>query len=83
MAVETTKAVKLTLAFKDATSRILTFNGVDDEALPQVKAKVKALNANMPPALATTFVSTIGAQLIAISKAQIIITEEEVIYSAS
>lgn len=76
-------SVVLTLAFSDATSRNFTFNGVSDEARPAVKAKVRALNASLPAAFATTFVSSAGAPCTMISKAQIVVTQEEVIYSAS
>ena len=81
--METTIKVALTLVYADATTRTLTFNGVDDEALPDVKDKVIALNASMPAAVATTFVSKTGAQMTMIRDAKIITTSQEVIYRAS
>lgn len=79
---ETTISVIITLAFSDATTRNIKFNGVDQAALAGMKAKVKAINANMPAAFSTTFVSVIGAPCTMISRLQSVITTEEVIYSA-
>ena len=81
--METTIKVALTLVYADATTRTLTFNGVDDEALPDVKDKIIDLNASMPAAVATTFVSKTGAQMTMIRDAKIITTSQEVIYRAS
>lgn len=83
MAVTTTKQVILTLAFKDATSRNFKFTGVDNEALPDVKDKILAINADMPSTFATTFVSNGGASCVMIRAAQIITINEEVIYSVA
>ena len=79
----TTRQVVLTLAFKDATDRNFKFNGVEQSAIPNIKSKIQAINNNMPPYFAHTFVSDTGAECQMISAAQIITTEEEVIYSAS
>lgn len=79
----TTRQVVLTLAFRDATNRNFKFNGVEQSVLSSVKDKIKAINADMPPYFAHTFVSDIGAECIMISAAEIITTEEEVIYNAS
>lgn len=81
--METTYNVIITLAFADATDRNITFRGVEAEEISNVKAKVKAINASYPANMARTFVSAIGAQSTMISKAQIVTTTEEVIYSAS
>lgn len=81
--METTNNVIITLAFADATDRNITFKGVDSEELANVKARVKAINANYPEAMARTFVSAIGAQSTMISKVQLVTVTEEVIYSAS
>lgn len=78
----TTRQVVLTLAFRDATDRNFKFNGVDQSAISQIKDKVLAINDDMPEYFAHTFVSDTGAECIMISAAQIITTEEEVIYSA-
>lgn len=83
MDTEIQRSVILTLAFADATSRNFKFNGVDIEERVNVPTKVKAINANMPAAFKTTFVSATGAECTMISRAQWIDTREEVIYSAS
>lgn len=77
----TTYKVTITLAFSDATTRTINFNGVDEDNLIRVKSKVKALNANMPNSFAQTFVSTIGAPCTMINAAKIVGTTEDVIYS--
>ena len=79
----TNRQVVLTLAFRDAPDRNFKFNGVDQSALADVKSKIQAINDDMPSYFAHTFVSDSGAECIMISAAQIITTEEEVIYSAS
>ena len=81
--METTIKVQLTLVYSDATTRNLTFNGVEEEAIPDVKEKVQAINANMPAVVAATFVSANGAPVTMIRSAKIITTQEEVIYRAS
>ncbi len=81
---DTVISVIITLAFADATDRRITFNGIDPEYdLLDAKAKVLALNANMPAAFKTTFVSANGAECVMISKLQSVETTEEVIYYAS
>ncbi len=83
--MEETTSVTITLAFADATSRNFKFNGVDrtSEAYNLMKSKVMTINANMPAAFASTFVSDSGAQCIMISGLKSVTTQEEVIYSAS
>lgn len=81
MAVERTNSVAITLAFEDATSRTIRFNGVEDAALNAVKSRVKQLNEDFPPEVSTTFVSAIGAESTMISKVIITSTQKEVIYS--
>lgn len=84
MPATTVKSVKIKLAFQDASTRIYTFNDVDENLVPaEVKEKVRAINANMPASFAVTFVSAGGAQCVMISEVQIIDKSEEVIYSAS
>ena len=78
----TTHQAVLTLAFKDATDRKFKFNGVDESAISSIKDKVLAINADMPEYFAKTFVSDTGADCIMISAAEVITTEEEVIYNA-
>lgn len=79
---ETTNNVAITIAFLDATSRKITFRGVDDAEIPNIKARVKAINAAYPQDMAKTFVSSIGAQSTMISDVTISRITEEVIYSA-
>ncbi len=76
-------SVVLTLAFQDSTSRNYTFTGVEPQYLGGVKAKVKAINANMPTNFARTFVSNAGTNCVMISAARIVAVQEEVIYNAS
>jgi len=78
-----TFSVILTLAYADATTRNFKFNGVDPEIFPYPVNKVKQINADMPAAFKTTFVSKNGAECTMISRLQGITTSEEVIYSAS
>lgn len=80
--MEQTINVQITLAFQDSTSRTYTFSGVEEEAVPDVKDKILAINANMPEAFKRTFVSNAGAQCVMISAGKIISIEEEVIYNA-
>lgn len=80
--METTYYVILTLAFADARTRNFRFNGVDPDERDNVKTKVKAINANMPAAFKTTFISATGAECTMISRAQWVESSEEVIYSA-
>ena len=85
--METTISVQLKFAYSDATNRTIKFTGVNEDYLPDVKDKVKAINdgleAGTLPAFAQTFVSKIGAPVTMISEAKIIQTTEEVIYSAN
>lgn len=79
--------VKLKLVYEDATSRTYSFNGVDDQALAPVKVKVldinDSLSAGTATAFANTFVSDNGARCKMIADAQLISTEQIVIYQAS
>jgi len=83
----TTRQAILTLAFMDATDRKFKFNGIDAENVDAIKSKVTAINIGLAsgqmPYFAQTFVSDTGAECIMISGAQVITTEEEVIYNAS
>ncbi len=84
--METTFSVIVTLAYADATTRNFKFNGVDQTIFASPEnpiVKVKAINANMPAAFKTTFVSENGAECTMISRLQSVETSEEVIYSAS
>lgn len=81
----TVLSVIITLTFQDGDTRNFKFNGVDKNELLEgnVQRKVKAINANMPAAFATTFISNTGAPCITISRLQSVETTEEVIYNAS
>ncbi len=81
--METTYSMIITIAFADATTRNFKFNGVDPNEFLNAKAKVIAINTNMPAAFKTTFVSSNGAEPTMISRLQSVETQEEVIYSAS
>lgn len=87
MATTETIAVKLKLAFEDATNRTYTFNGVSQTYLPAVKMRVIELNESLAGGTASnfanTFVSNNGSPCKMISDASIIRTKQEVIYSAS
>lgn len=78
--------VKLKLVYEDATSRTYSFNGVDNQSLVSVKSKVLAINesleAGTAAAFANTFVSDNGAKCKMIADAQLISTEQIVIYEA-
>lgn len=82
-----TRSVKIKLAYDDATSRTYTFNGVESMYLPDVKDKVIAINASLEAGTASnfanTFVSNNGSPCKMISEAKVIVTNQEVIYSAS
>lgn len=80
-------SVQIKLAYLDATNKTIKFNGVDNSVTPDVKDKIKAINAGLKagtlPYFANTFVSAIGAECHSITDAKIIRTTEEVIYSAN
>lgn len=87
MATTTTKSVKITLAYEDATSRTYTFNGVTTAQASNVKYQVLDINdsleAGTANSFAHTFISDNGSPCKMISKAQVISLEQEVIYSAN
>ena len=72
--------VKISIAYQDATSRTLSFKNVTDQAQLSIADKVQSLNAAPSAAFQTTFRSTNNAPATGIGKAQIITTEEDVIY---
>lgn len=74
--------VNVTVSYTDATSHTYAFNNVRTDALTSIKDKVRAINANMTQDFKKTFVSSTGAPAMQIGKAQIISTQEEVIYNA-
>lgn len=82
-------SAKMKLVYNDATSRTYTFNGIATNQILQIKNRVINLNNNIEAEDATamnfanTFVSANGSPCKGITDAQIIETEQEVIYSAN
>lgn len=77
--------VSMTYAFHDSTSKNFVLEDVPVDNLGQVKAKVKAINANASGEynpFRNLFVSNAGASFAEISVARIIQVEEEVLYNA-
>lgn len=83
MATTTTNKVNLTISYEDASSRTVSFNNVKQTEILNIASRVQAVNANMSDAFKTTFRSADNSPANAIGKAQLITTEEEVIYSAN
>ena len=80
-AAETTNSVNITLSYEDASTRTVKFTGVNASALGNVGARVRAINNNMPANFKNTFVSSTGAKVMQIGKAQIVSETKEVIYN--
>lgn len=78
---EPVMSVRIGLLYQDGTTRNYTFEGVADSVLPDVKDKVKAINANSEDNFHKTFVSNDGSPVLRIGSAQITSTEEEIIYT--
>ena len=79
-----TNNVVLTLLFEDDSTRNITFEGVDEDDLIDVKSKIRAINANANNEYANfyqTFISDDGEPVLKIESAKIVSIEEEVIYS--
>lgn len=72
--------VKLAIAYQDATTRTLTFKNVTDQAQLSIAEKVQSINAAPSAAFQTTFRSANNAPATGIGKAQIVTTEEDIIY---
>lgn len=79
--MSTSNNVMLTFAYEDASTRNITFKDVDASENRYIAARVKAVNDNMSANFKGTFISDNGAAVSKISKAQVIRTEETVIYS--
>jgi|GEM_PF-6887558 len=76
--------VIVTLLFEEGFTRNYTFEGVADTDLPNIKAKIKAINENANNEYANfyqTFVSDNGEAVLRIESCKIVSLEEEVIYS--
>lgn len=78
----TTNKVNIGLTFADSSSKTISFEKVKDEEITNIASRVQAINENMSDTFKRTFVTSEGSPVIAIGKAQLIITEEEVIYNA-
>lgn len=79
-----TNNVIVTLLYSDNTRRNITFEDVADENIMNVKAKIKAINANANNEYENfykTFVSDDGEPVTKIESCKIVVIEEEVIYS--
>lgn len=83
MPTTTTTKVNVGLTYADSSSRTITFEKVATEQISNVATRIQAINANMSDAFKATFVSATGSPVITIGKAQVITTEEELIYSAN
>lgn len=82
----TTRALKVKLAYEDATSRTYTFNGVDGQGAMGAKPKAQAINASLEAGTANffknVFVSDNGSPCKMISDVRVIVTTQDVIYQA-
>lgn len=79
-----TNNVIITLLYEDGSTRNITFEGVADDDLMSVKAKIKAINANSNNEYENfykTFVSDDGEPVLKIEICKIVSIEEEVVYS--
>ena len=79
-----TNNVVVTLLFEDDSTRNITFEGVEEDDLADIKSKIQSINANANNEFANfyqTFISDDGEPVIKIESCKIISTQEEVIYS--
>ena len=79
-----TNNVVITLLYNDGDTRNITFEGVADDDLLDVKDKIQSINANANNEFANfyqTFVSDDGEPVVKIESCKIVSIEEEVIYS--
>ena len=75
--------VVITLLYEDDTTRSYTFENVADSDLPNIKTRIKAINANANNEYANfykTFVSNDGEKVVEIESCKIMRIDEEVIY---
>lgn len=75
--------VTLTLLFDDDSTRNYTFEDVSDSELPNLKARIQAINTNANNEYANfyqTFVSDDGEPVVSIIGCQIATISEEVLY---
>ena len=79
-----TNNVVITLLYDDGDTRNITFEGVANDDLPDVKDKIQSINANANNEFANfyqTFVSDDGEPVVKIESCKIVSIEEDVIYS--
>ena len=79
-----TNNVVVTLLYDDDSKRNITFEDVATDDLPNIKAKIQAINANANNEYANfyqTFVSDDGEPVTKIESCKIVMIEEDVIYS--
>lgn len=82
--MSTTTAIKITMAYQDASERTYTINDVGTLVPTDVKTAILAFNSAASvdnSNVKKTFVSNDGAAIISITKAQIVQSTEEVIYN--
>lgn len=89
MAQTTNSFLKVTIVYNDYTTRTYTIPDYDTDNLEQTRARIKAINANVPDIMKYTFVSEnydisdpeepygVFAQ---IQEAEVIVEESEVVY---
>lgn len=81
-----TREVRITMLFDDNTTETNVLPDIAEEALPNVKSRIKAINAGTADnaeAFNQTFVSNAGASLVSISAGSVVITTEEVLYNGN
>lgn len=79
-----TNNVVITLLYDDGDTRNITFEGVANDDLPDVKDKIQSINANANNEFANfyqTFVYDDGEPVVKIESCKIVSIEEDVIYS--
>ena len=79
-----TNNVVVTLLFDDDSTRNITFEGVEEDDLADIKEKIQSINANANNEYANfyqTFVSDDGEPVVKIESCKIVAIDEEVIYS--
>lgn len=79
----TTHKVNIGLTFADSSTRQVSFTNVKEQELLNISSRVQAINNNMSNAFKQTFVNDDGSHVVAIGKAQLVTTVEDVIYSAN
>lgn len=79
----TTHKVNIGLNFADSSTKTVAFTNVKAQELLNISSRVQAINNNMSDAFKQTFVNNDGSHVVAIGKAQLVTTVEDVIYSAN